>query len=51
MLHYHSFDPVNGERHVHPTIRDLELYLKATGEDVRTKNCYDPKCLEEDDDY
>ena len=45
--HYHSLDSANGERHVHETIFDLDLYMKATGEDgIQTRNCYDPKCLE-----
>lgn len=45
--HYHSLDTVNGERHVHETIFDLDTYMLAVGEEgIKTTNCYDPKCLE-----
>jgi hypothetical protein len=45
--HYHSIDTLNGARHTHETIYDLDLYMKATGtEGMRTTNCYDPTCLE-----
>jgi hypothetical protein len=49
--HFHSTDTVNGEKHYHATVADLTLYLAATGEDgVNVTNCYDPKCVEVEDD-
>jgi hypothetical protein len=51
MQHYHSTDVVNGEQHIHETISDLDLYMRAVGQaGIKTTNCYDPKCLEDAED-
>lgn len=49
--HYHTVDLVNGARHVHNDVGDLQVYLAATGrEQIQVRACQDEWCPNVEDD-